>query len=402
MSYSKKYFLIADIDAFFASVEENRRNLHGKPLAVGGPSLRRGVVSSANYIARKYGVKAAMPIEEALKLCPEMIVVKPDFETYVKYSRAFSKIVERFFPRQIKLSIDEVLIPQNITKYFPLEELPELIYSMKKTVEGELGLNVTVGGGPNPELAKMATNISKPDGLKLLPVEEKKLIKEIEGIPIREFPGIGRKSALILEGAGMKIIKDLLSNRDTLALLLGGKRASELIASLRGVNTFSSWSAKPQKSIGREITFAKNISPLDKDSLEAALFQVCFLVATKAAAEEVKGKTVALKVKFSDFTVKTWVETLPIPAYSPIFLKNLLMKHLVKLRKPIRLIGIYLKDLVPITLEEEFLPGFDKTLKAFRKEEKFLRKIPKNSAMLKPAMETKLGKIGQGDRNSKK
>ena len=386
---SKKYFLVADIDAFFASVEEIERKIKGLPLAVGGSVEERGVISSANYIARKYGIRSAMPTREALRLCPELILVPPDFHLYRKYSEKFFHLVEEYFPQFMIMSVDEALIQTSINPYHRMEDLLEEIFSFKKELEGKTGLKATIGGGPNPELAKLATNIAKPDGIKLLPIFRdelgKVLSEDLKDVPVEEFPGIGEKTQLILKKASIKTIGDLLEKKDILETITSRRQSQNIIYALQGKSNINISVKKPPKSAGKEVTFSRDIAPDDHKLLESALFHVCFLSGARASAEKLKGKTAVLKVKFSDFTTRTFVESLPIATNSPTLLKKSFKKHLQKINKPVRLMGVYLKDLVSSDLDEPALPSFSKLFEPFRKEEKIVGKFEK----VEPALQKK-------------
>ncbi len=331
-----------DMDAFFASVEQLKNpELRGKPVIVGGKPHSRGVVSTCSYEARKYGVRSAMPLAEAYRRCPEAVFIPPDFSAYQEASDNMHKIFSEYTPLIEPISLDEAFL--DVTKSLRLFGSPLVIgQKIKERIKNELGLIVSVGIAHNKFLAKLASDLSKPDGfLVVTPDQVRELLDPLD---IRRIWGIGEKTAQRLYELNIKTIRDLCRLEEAYLTNLFGSCGSQLYLLARGIDRRKVENVRKAKSIGRETTFPTDIS--DMDDLEKCLLTLAGDVARSLRRERVKGYTVTLKIKYQDFRMITRSKTLdkPTDLEEVIFAEAcfLLQKLVVK---PIRLAGVSLHNL---------------------------------------------------------
>lgn len=331
-----------DMDAFFASVEQLKNpGLRGKPVIVGGKPHSRGVVSTCSYEARKYGVRSAMPLAEAYRRCPEAVFIPPDFSAYQEASDNMHKIFSEYTPLIEPISLDEAFL--DVTQSLRLFGSPLMIgQEIKERIKNELGLIVSVGIAHNKFLAKLASDLSKPDGfLAVTPGQVRELLDPLD---IRRIWGIGEKTAQRLYELNIKTIRDLCRLEEAYLTNLFGSYGSQLYLLARGIDRRKVENIKKAKSIGRETTFPTDIS--DMDDLEKCLLTLAGDVARSLRRERVKGYTVTLKIKYQDFRMITRSKTLdkPTDLEEVIFAEAcfLLQKLVVK---PIRLAGVSLHNL---------------------------------------------------------
>ena len=191
-----RYILHADMDAFYASVEEvDNPELKDKPLVVGGSASHRGVVAAASYAARKYGIRSAMAMKTAFTLCPNLVRVSPRFDRYRGVSEEIMSILKRLSPLVEPLSLDEAYI--DISKQVPRDSIKEVAIGLRETVKTNTGLAMTIGGGTSKTVAKIASQIAKPDGLLL--VEQGGETKFLNPLSVALLWGVGPKTGLILK-----------------------------------------------------------------------------------------------------------------------------------------------------------------------------------------------------------
>jgi DNA polymerase-4 len=296
MEYPRKIIHI-DMDAFFASVEQ-RDNPHliGKPIAVGG-SQYRGVVAAASYEARKYGVRSAMPSQRAVQLCPDLIFVKSRFERYKKVSSQINTIFKKYTNLVEPLSLDEAYL--DITKLpIGFNSATEVAEKIRQDIFEATNLTASAGVSFNKFLAKMASDVNKPDGIFVLtPKKAQDFLCKLE---IRKFYGIGKVTAYKFQKMGILYGSDLL--RLSLSYLEQhfGKSAKSYYNLARGIDKRLVKVHRERKSIGAERTFSSDI-----DNLEDLLPHLTFIVKTVAErCQKIgkKGRTVTVKIKYSDFT----------------------------------------------------------------------------------------------------
>jgi DNA polymerase IV len=338
-----KAIIHLDMDAFYAAVEVlDDPQLQGKPVIVGG-SKERGVVSSASYEARKFGVHSAQPIATAARLCPQGVFLPVRMWRYQEISQQIFKIFQRFSPLVEPLSLDEAFLDvTGSTRLFgPPEEIARKI---KEQVVEETGLTVSAGVAPSKFVAKIASDMQKPDGLTIVP--EGKVKEFLEPLPIEKLWGVGKATRKILAHLGVKTIGDLGPLSSKLLVRKLGKQGLHLYLLAKGVDEREVEPEREVKSIGHEDTYPLDICDLGEARKQ--LLSLATRVARRLRGYGLVGKTVTLKVKYYDFVQITRSITLgePTDDSRKIFQTccDLLGKTEVGIR-PLRLFGISLSQL---------------------------------------------------------
>ena len=295
-------FFCADMDAFFASVEQHDNpDYVGKPLIVGGIEGHRGVVSACSYEARKYGVHSAMPASAAHRLCPNGIFVPVRMKRYKEVSDHIMEIFSRFAPEVIQNSIDEAFL--DMTGTDRLMGIPtEVAAKIKACVKEETGLTVSIGIGENRYLAKLASDYRKPDGL--YQVEKGKEIEFIDSIPLKKLWGIGKSTWSHLEKAGITTASQIRNLSDTLLEGMFGKGAAEFLKAVaRGQDPGICASEPKSRSVSNEKTFDQDVGDYSvlKDTLLWLSHQILFRLLEKGWSS----KTLALKLRLDNFSTST-------------------------------------------------------------------------------------------------
>jgi len=331
-----------DMDAFFASVEQlDNPELRGKAIAVGGSS-ERGVVAAASYQARKFGVKSAMSSIKAKRLCPELIFVKARFDRYKEISRKIRKIFYEYTDLVEPLSLDEAYldVTQN-KKGNPSATL--IAKEIRSKIKQKTGLTASAGISINKFIAKVASDINKPNGQKTVPPEE--IIGFLEKLEIREFYGIGKVTAEKMYRYGIFTGKDLKEKSREFLIEHFGKSGNFYFDVVRGIHLSEVKPSRIRKSLGAERTFHKNIS--SEIFMLERLENIAEEIENRLLKNKVAGKTITLKIKYSDFSLQTRSKTLPLY----ISRKDLILetaKELLyqeKMRESVRLLGISLSNL---------------------------------------------------------
>ncbi|MEZ4839253.1 DNA polymerase IV [Flavobacterium sp.] len=331
-----------DMDAFYASVEQKDfPELIGKPLAVGGSEIR-GVISAASYEARKFGVRSAMSGVQAKKLCPELIFVRPRFERYSEISKIIRRIFYEYTDLVEPLSLDEAYldVTQN-KKGNPSATL--LAQEIRKRIFEETGLTASAGISINKFVAKVASDYNKPNGQKTVTPDEVEPF--LEALDIRKFYGIGKVTAERMYQFGIYTGKDL-KNR-SLAFLEQhfGKSGTHYYYIVRGIHNSPVKPNRISKSVGAERTFNENLS--SEVFMEERLESIAKELEKRLQKHKIAGKTVTLKIKYSDFSQQTRSKTLPYFISDKALLletaKELLYQE--KLKESVRLLGISLNNL---------------------------------------------------------
>lgn len=337
-----RWILHADMDAFYASIEQrDNPSLKGQPVIVGGTGSR-GVVSTASYEARKYGVKSAMPIVEARRRCPEGIFMPPDIAKYAKVSEALISIFEKFSPIVEPLSLDEAFL--DISGMHRLySDIAEIGQKLKAEVEQNLSLTVSVGIAPNKFLAKLASDLQKPDGLVIVrPGEELALLAPL---PIRKLWGVGEAAAKILERLSIATIADLRQANSAVLERALGRSAVELQNLASGRDERPVVPDREAKSIGNEDTFAEDIA--DNGALQIKLLSLAARLGRRLRKAGLAGRTVTLKVRFASFRTITRSITLTEPVHldDVIYKTALAMFDKITITEGVRLLGITVSNL---------------------------------------------------------
>ncbi|WP_406685216.1 DNA polymerase IV [Seonamhaeicola sp. MEBiC1930] len=331
-----------DMDAFYASVEQlDNPDLKGKPVAVGGGG-KRGVVSAASYEARKFGVKSAMAGNLAAKLCPEIIFVRPNFERYTKISKQIRAIFYDYTDLVEPLSLDEAYldVTQN-KKGNPSASL--IAQEIRDRILNEVGLTASAGISINKFIAKIASDYNKPNGQKTVNPEE--VLEFLEQLDIRKFYGVGKVTAEKMYQKGIFTGADL--KQKTLEYLDDnfGKSGRYYYYIVRGIHNSEVKPDRIRKSLAAERTFSENLS--SEVFMLEKLERIAEEVSRRLSKSNVAGKTITLKIKYSDFTLQTRSKTLPyFISDNNVILdtaKDLLYQE--RLNNSVRLLGISLSNL---------------------------------------------------------
>lgn len=295
-------FFCADMDAFFASVEQHDNpDYMGKPLIVGGIEGHRGVVSACSYEARKYGVRSAMPASTAHKLCPNGIFVPVRMKRYKEVSDHIMEIFTRFAPEVIQNSIDEAFLDLTGTEKL-MGPPKEVAARIKACVKEETGLTVSIGIGENRYLAKLASDYRKPDGL--YQVERGKEIEFIDSIPLKKLWGIGKSTFTRLESSGITSAAQIRGFSTTLLEGMFGKGAAEFLNAVAWGKDPGICASEPRsRSISNETTFDQDVGDYNiiKDTLLWLSHQILFRLLEKGWSS----KTLALKIRLDNFSTST-------------------------------------------------------------------------------------------------
>ncbi len=329
-----------DMDAFYASVEErDRPELVGKPVIVGGSPEKRGVVSAANYVARRYGVHSAMPAVTAHRLCPQGIFLSPRMDYYVEVSCQIREIFERFTPLVEPLSLDEAFLDVTGSEHLfgPATEIGRKI---KHTIRQEVRLVASVGVAPNKFLAKIASDLKKPDGFVV--VEPEQVQEFLDPLPVERLWGVGRQSSRVFERLGIRTIGQLRQYPMEVLQSRFGISGEHLWQLAHGIDDRKVVPEREAKSISNETTFEKDID--DLDFLRAWLVELTEQVGWRLRRNGLRCRTVQLKVRFADFSTITRSQTLAEPTAITRELWNaadeILCRKLPAGHLPVRLLGM--------------------------------------------------------------
>ena len=331
-----------DMDAFYASVEQlDNPELKGKPIAVGG-SEKRGVVSAASYEARAFGVKSAMSGIQAKRNCPELIFVKPRFDRYHEISKKIRAIFYDYTDLVEPLSLDEAYLDVTHNKKGnPSATL--IAKEIRERIFKEIGLTASAGISINKFIAKIASDYNKPNGQKTVNPEEVNAFLEL--LDIRKFYGVGKVTAEKMYQLGIFTGKDLKSKSEAYLESHFGKSGAYYYAVVRGIHNSDVKPNRVRKSLAAEHTFNENLS--SEIFMLERLDQITNEVSRRLKKTSVAGKTVTLKIKYSDFTLHTRSKTLHyyISDKDLIFetAKDLLFQE--KLSNSVRLLGISISNL---------------------------------------------------------
>jgi DNA polymerase-4 len=292
-----RWILHADLDAFYASVEQlDNPELRGKPVVVGGPPEARGVVTTASYEARVFGVHSAMPMSRALRLCPQAVRVSPRFDRYGEISVEVMAIFRALTPLVEPLSLDEAFldVTKRVNRYQNVEAVAR---RLKNDVKAGTKLTVSVGAASNKTVAKIASDMRKPDGMVVVPPGGE--AEFLAPLPVRALWGIGPRGEEILKAAGYKTIGQLAEADASQLESMLGSRGTMLLEMARGIDDRSVETERERKSVGSETTFPRDLE--DGAELRAELRRVALDAARRLAASEAEARTVVLKLRYADF-----------------------------------------------------------------------------------------------------
>jgi DNA polymerase IV len=337
----KRHIVHIDLDSFFVSVERKfNPDLIGKPVLIGG-SAERGVVASCSYEARKYGIHSAMPMRQAMKLCPHAIVIRGSHGLYSEASREVTQIIHDSVPLYQKTSIDEFYIDlTGMDRYYDCYQIAS---DLRQRVIRETGLPISFGMASGKTVAKMATNQAKPNGQLLIPHGKEK--EFMAPLSIRKIPMLGEKTCQKLYQFGIEKIGDLQKVDIRFLETVFGKAGRYIWEKANGVDDSEIVPHSDRKSISTENTFHVDVS--DHKTLETVLVSMTEELAAKLRKENKVAGCLAIKVRYANFETHTQQEKIALTAAEHILIpgvKNLLKKAWNQ-HRPIRLIGVKLSNL---------------------------------------------------------
>jgi DNA polymerase IV len=309
--------LHVDLDAFFAAVEQrDRPDLRGKPVIVGGDPRGRGVVSAASYEARRFGVHSAMSLREAVRRCPDGVFLPVDGRRYQRASRDVMTVLRRFTPQVEPISIDEAFLDVTGSQAL-FGDGPAIARRIKDDVHQEVGLTASVGVATTKLVAKIASDLRKPDGLVVVaPGEEAAFLAPLE---ISRLWGVGEKTTGVLGEYGVRTIGDLAALPPDVVIRRFGKHGASLVARARGIDDDPVHEGDPAKSVGHEHTF--DVDTSDPEVIERTLLAMADGVSGRLRSAGVRASTITVKIRDASFRTITRQRTLPEPTdlTEPIF-----------------------------------------------------------------------------------
>lgn len=333
-----------DIDAFYASVEElDDKSIIGKPLVVGGRS-NHGVVTTANYVARKYGIHSAMPMYMAKNLCDHLIIKPMRRERYLEKSREVFEVLKTYTDKIEKVSIDESYLDISGLGY---DE--DIVYDLQKKVFEKTGLNVSCGLSYNKFLAKLASDWNKPKGVKI--IRKSDIPDILFPLDIRKVHGIGNKTENRLRNIGINTVEDLYSLSYDFLVTMFKKSGEEIYKRIRGIDNREVTPNTVRKSLGTESTFEVTSK---REELISYLRDFSKEVSEDLIVKEISGYTLTLKMKDENFKIKTRSRTYENAIYEEedIFSKSMEIFEEAYEGDKLRLIGITVSNLVDLNIRQ--------------------------------------------------
>ncbi|MBD3426734.1 MAG: DNA polymerase IV [Candidatus Omnitrophica bacterium] len=368
MADKNRYIVHVDMDAFFASVEQrDDPSIKGRPVIVGADPKKgagRGVVAACSYEARKYGIHSAMPISTAYKKCPKAVFLRPDSSKYSAVSREVFAILENFTPEIEPISIDEAFM--DITGSFHLFGTPEgTCRKIKQEIRRKTALTASIGLAPNKMTAKIASEVGKPDGLVI--VKPGRVLDFLHPLPVGRLWGIGEKTLSVLESVGIRTIGDLAAKGEEELEDLFGKNGRHMYLLSSGMDGRSVETTEVIKSISNEHTFEEDAT--DNQVMFDTLMHLSEKVSRRMRRSGLKGRTVTLKIRFSNFKTYTRSHTLD---QATNYVDDIYGKALEKIqefdtsRRAVRLLGVKVSNLTDDSWRSDLFRGTDE--EALKKE----------------------------------
>jgi len=334
--------LHVDMDAFYASVEvRDDPALRGLPVCVGGAADRRGVIAAASYEAREFGVHSAMPTAKALELCPELVLLQADFDKYTQVSRQIMGIFHRYTPLVEPLSLDEAFLDIEGTERL-FGDAVEIGKRIKEDILKETGLVASVGIAPSKFLAKLASDLDKPDGFRVIPAD--KIREVLDPLPVSKIFGVGPRTARRLESLGVHTVADLASQDRKAVLREFGASGAWIHDLAHGIDARRVNPKRVEKSHGMERTFAEDI--VEREELRLILYEFCEEVSYDLRHRGLRGRTVTLKARYWNFKTVTRSKTVDIPVNIGKRIYAVARELLDRIPEgPLRLLGIQIANL---------------------------------------------------------
>ena len=373
----RRWIMHVDMDAFFASVEQRDfPHLRGKPVIVGGKS-RRGVVATASYEARRFGVHSAMPITKARELCPHGVFVVPRFDAYREASEEIHEIMLHYADAYEPISLDEAFLDiSGMGSQYPT--LGAIGRSIKKEIREKVHLVASVGIGPNKFLAKMASDMEKPDGLTIIPYGKEKEI--LAPLPVRRLWGVGEVTEKKLLAAGYRTIGDIQEAAPSRLKDLLGNQGAFLKQLAFGIDTRPIEAERQVKSIGDESTYDEDLT--DQKQIEKEIAMHSDIVARRLRKHDLFARTISLKIRFASF--KTIMRSLSLEEgtnlQEDIDRAALALLSRIPLYEGIRLIGVTASNLgPPISMGSLFSEESEKRARAAKAMDEIQAKFGKKA-----------------------
>ena len=349
--------LHVDMDAFYAAIEQrDNPNLVGKPVVVGGSATGRGVIAAASYEARKFGLHSAMPSAQAIRLCPHAIFIKPQMEKYSAVSKQIREIFNRFTPVFEPLALDEAFLDVTGSQKL-FGDAQTIGRKIQATIAEELQLVASVGVAPNKFLAKLASDLDKPNGFMV--VQQANVTEFLDPLDISRVWGIGPKTQKTFLKLGVQRIGQLRKlPKETLKQLFG-LNADHFWRLARGIDTRQVVPDRIAKAVGHESTFSQDVS--DNHVLESWVWELADQVGRRLRRNQIRGKTIRVKIRFHDFRTISRSKTIAVHTNSTrvIAENSLRLLHAVRneQRDSIRLLGVSVGGLSRQTGQQQLLFG---------------------------------------------
>ena len=372
--------LHVDLDAFYASVEALKDpSLVGRPVVVGGAGTR-GVVMSASYEARTFGIRSAMPAVRARRLCPDAVFVPPDFEAYKTHSNRFREVLLAVTPFVEPISLDEAFLDvAGAYRLFGGSE--QIAVKVRREVQGEVGVSCSVGVASSKLVAKLASEAAKPDGLVVVPADGVQAF--LGPLPVRALWGVGEKTGETLSRLGVRTVGDLARTPPSvLGRLIGEQHAVDLIDLARGLDERPVVPYEAPKSVSHEETFDRDLDD-ERELLREAL-ALSQKVAARLREDGYRARTVTLKIRLANFTTLTRSRTLPAPTDVAADLYQVigeLFGALPGARRRVRLLGVAATGLTPAGQEQLALLRGERWGDVERAVDRIERRFGQGSAM---------------------
>ena len=353
--FALRQIIHVDMDAFYASVEQrDRPELRGRAVIVGGDPKGRGVVSAASYEARKFGVHSAMPMAQAIRLCPQGIVLPVRMDRYAEVSQVIQSIFERYTPLVEPLSLDEAFLDVTDSRnlFGPAEQIGRQI---KRQIREQTQLTASVGIAPNKFLAKLASDLRKPDGFVVITEQNKQEI--LDPLPVGKIWGVGKVTEGTLQSHGICTIAELRGSTCEELKSIMGNAAEELLRLARGEDDRPVEPDRERKSLSSEQTFATDVC--DEAILSSVLLEEVEEVAERLRRHHLKARTITLKLRYGDFRTVTRSETLgeATNLTKPLWesAERVFRRWQIRSARPLRLLGFAASGLEPEQAGQQWL-----------------------------------------------
>lgn len=330
------------MDAFYASIEvRDDPSLAGKPVAVGGPADGRGVISAAGYEARRYGVRSAMPSAQARALCPDLIVLPPNLEKYTAVSRQIMQVFRSYTPLVEPLSLDEAFLDVAGCELL-FGSAIDIGRAIKRDILRQTGLVASVGVANSKFIAKLASDMDKPDGFRVIQPED--VLEVLRPLPVSKIFGVGERTAKRLEALGVRTIGDLAAQSRDDVMKRFGATGAWIHDLAHGIDTRRVTPRREERSFSFERTFSKDIA--NREELRLRLLEFCEELSYRLRDSGLRARTVTLKARFSDFKTITRTRSLPFSSNVGVRFYSVARELLARVpMQPLRLLGVSLSGL---------------------------------------------------------